>query len=155
MGLGFLLTVATIWIVPLLAGALGSWRWVFLVLLLVLQAEFDDVEPVRIERPCVQTRAHARFDLGAVVQHLGQRGGRVAEHVGVQPRDVDRIGLHEAAIQRVRGFRPQGRGQSVVTGGVHAHVQDRSGTAPFGIKGRGTDAQQPARAADQRLRARA
>ncbi|VXC20971.1 MFS transporter [Luteimonas sp. 9C] len=33
MGLGFLLTVATIWIVPLLAGALGSWRWVFLVLL--------------------------------------------------------------------------------------------------------------------------
>ncbi len=33
LGLGFLLTVATIWIVPLLAAAMGSWRWVFLVLL--------------------------------------------------------------------------------------------------------------------------
>ncbi|MFC4727280.1 MFS transporter [Coralloluteibacterium thermophilus] len=32
LGLGFLLTVATIWILPLLAGALGSWRWVFLAL---------------------------------------------------------------------------------------------------------------------------
>nr|WP_263858571.1 MFS transporter [Coralloluteibacterium stylophorae] len=32
LGLGFLLTVATIWILPLLAAALGSWRWVFLVL---------------------------------------------------------------------------------------------------------------------------
>ncbi|MDH5824602.1 MFS transporter [Luteimonas sp. RD2P54] len=32
LALGFALTVATIWIVPLLAAALGSWRWVFLVL---------------------------------------------------------------------------------------------------------------------------
>jgi len=33
LGLGFLLTAATIWIVPLFATLLGSWQWVFLVLL--------------------------------------------------------------------------------------------------------------------------
>ena len=33
LGLGFLLTAATIWILPLLAAHLGSWQWVFLVLL--------------------------------------------------------------------------------------------------------------------------
>jgi MFS family permease len=32
MGVGFCLTVATIWILPLLAGALQSWQWVFLIL---------------------------------------------------------------------------------------------------------------------------
>ncbi|WP_325170174.1 MFS transporter [Noviherbaspirillum pedocola] len=33
LGLGFLLTVVTIWVLPLVAGRLGGWQWVFLVLL--------------------------------------------------------------------------------------------------------------------------
>jgi MFS family permease len=32
LGLGFSLTVAAIWILPLLAGMLQSWQWVFLIL---------------------------------------------------------------------------------------------------------------------------
>ncbi len=32
LGLGFSLTVATIWILPVLAGVLQSWQWVFLIL---------------------------------------------------------------------------------------------------------------------------
>lgn len=32
LGTGFLLTIATIWIVPLIAASLDSWQWVFLVL---------------------------------------------------------------------------------------------------------------------------
>jgi MFS family permease len=33
LGLGFLLTVVTIWLLPLAAGRLGGWQWVFLLLL--------------------------------------------------------------------------------------------------------------------------
>lgn len=32
MGLGFTLTIAAIWLTPVLAEAIGSWRWVFLIL---------------------------------------------------------------------------------------------------------------------------
>ncbi|MBO0904257.1 MFS transporter [Jiella sp. MQZ13P-4] len=32
LGIGFALTVVSIWIMPILAGLLGSWRWVFLAL---------------------------------------------------------------------------------------------------------------------------
>jgi MFS family permease len=33
LGLGFMLTVVTIWLLPLVAGGMGGWQWVFLVLL--------------------------------------------------------------------------------------------------------------------------
>lgn len=33
LGLGFLLTVVTIWLLPLAAGRIGGWQWVFLLLL--------------------------------------------------------------------------------------------------------------------------
>ena len=32
MGVGFAITIAVIWLLPVAAGFLGSWRWVFLVL---------------------------------------------------------------------------------------------------------------------------
>ena len=88
-------------------------------------------------------------------QRLGQRRVRVAEHVGVKPRDMDRIGLDEAAIQRIRRLGPQRLGQLGMAGGVHADVQHGPRPAPFGVQRRGPHAQKPARVAGQAPQVRA
>jgi MFS family permease len=33
LGIGFMLTVVTIWLLPLAAASLNSWQWVFLILI--------------------------------------------------------------------------------------------------------------------------
>jgi MFS family permease len=33
LGIGFMLTVVTIWVLPLAAASMNSWQWVFLILL--------------------------------------------------------------------------------------------------------------------------
>ena len=83
------------------------------------------------------------------VEHLGQRRRRVREHVRVQPRDVDRIGLHEAAVERVRRLGPQPLGELAVAGVVQPDVEDGARPAPLGVHRRGPHPHQPAALGDE------
>lgn len=48
MGVGFLITIGMIWVTPLLAEALGSWRWTFLIL--VPGPIFGAIAMLRLQR---------------------------------------------------------------------------------------------------------
>ncbi|MPL94795.1 hypothetical protein SDC9_40953 [bioreactor metagenome] len=74
--------------------------------------------------------------LGAIGgQRRGQRPGArlVMEHVGIEPRDMGRVILHEAQIERIGRLMPVAVGQPRVHGIVHADVQHCPRPAPFGI----------------------
>ena len=97
----------------------------------------------------------ARGVLGEGLVHFGFKGGKgagqgavalVMEHVGVKPRDVDRVGLHEGQIDRIGIGAADPRRQVGMKRVVDAHVQNRPRPAPFGHDRRGAHADQTAAA---------
>ena len=66
------------------------------------------------------------------------------EDIGVQPRDVDGVGLHEAQVQGIGCRLAMGFGKAGVAFGVEADVQHRARPAPIGVGGAGADGDQGA-----------
>ena len=83
-----------------------------------------------------------------------RRRGRLGrEHVGVKPRHMDRIGLHEFQIDRIGQRRAVQLGEFGMALGIHAHVQHRPRPAPFGVRRAGAHRHQLA-FAEQRQKPR-
>ncbi len=66
----------------------------------------------------------------------------LVKHIRVQPRNMNRVALDKAQIQRSRGLDPHRIRQIDIARVIHADVQDGTRAAPIGIFGTGSDTQQ-------------
>ncbi len=66
----------------------------------------------------------------------------LVKHIRVQPRNMNRVALDKAQIQRSRGLDPHRIRQVNIARVIHADVQDGTRAAPIGIFGTGPDTQQ-------------
>ncbi len=127
------------WIAPERVLDVGEQQ--LLVLLLVLQAQFQDLQGLRRQRAGLQLRQHAGFDLVPVLQHLRQRGPR--QQAAMRPRmrradalvvtveqviplrivrAVRRIGAKHETLEEPGGVREMPFGRAGVVHALHHRV---------------------------------